>query len=62
MLIYLDDLAASVGLPPPDTDPAGRAIVIDILVGISRLLHGDWEVIRALARDERRTAEVFPTF
>ena len=62
VLIHLDDLAASVGLPPPDTDPAGRAIVIEILVGISRLLHGDWEVIRALARDERRTAEVFPTF
>jgi hypothetical protein len=60
VLVHLDDLAASVGLPPPATDPAGRAIVIDILVDIARMLHGDWEVIRALSRDERRSLPVFP--
>jgi uncharacterized protein (TIGR03083 family) len=60
VLIHLDDLAASVGVPTPATDPAGRAIVIDILVGIARNLYGDWEVIHALSRDERRTLDVFP--
>jgi hypothetical protein len=36
--------------------------VIEILLGIARMQHGDWEVLRALARDERRRADVFPVF
>lgn len=62
VLLHLDDLAVSVGVPRPDTDEAGRTIVIDVLIGIARMLHGDWEVLRALAREERRTAAVFPVF
>jgi Mycothiol maleylpyruvate isomerase N-terminal domain len=62
VLFHLDDLAVSVGLPCPATDEAGRTIVIDVLVGIARMVHGDWEVLRALARDERRSATVFPVF
>ena len=62
VLLHLDDLAASVGLPRPETDPAGPAIVVDILVGISCHLHGDWNVLHALARNERRTIDVFPVF
>ncbi len=62
VLFHLDDLAASVGLSPPDTSPEGRTIVIDILMGIARMLHGDWAVLHALARGERRTADVFPVF
>jgi hypothetical protein len=62
VLFHLDDLAASVGLPCPDTSIVGRSIVVDILVGIARMQHGDWEVLRALAREERRTERVFPVF
>jgi hypothetical protein len=62
VLLHLDDLAASVGLPCPDTSAASRTIVVDVLVGIARMQHGDWEVLRALAREERRTAHVFPVF
>jgi hypothetical protein len=62
VLLHLDDLAASVGLPCPDTSPAGRTIVVDVLMGIARMQHGDWEVLHALARDERRTVDVFPVF
>ncbi len=62
VLLHLDDLAASVGVACPDTDPEGRTIVIDILIGIARMVHGDWEVLHALARQERRTAVVLPVF
>ncbi len=62
VLFHLDDLAASIGVPCPKTSVEGRTIVVDILVGIARMRHGDWEVLRALAREERRTAAVFPVF
>jgi hypothetical protein len=62
VLFHLDDLAASIGVPCPETSVAGRTIVVDILLGIARTQHGDWEVLRALAREERRTADVFPVF
>jgi hypothetical protein len=62
VLYHLDDLAASVGLPCPETSVEGRTIVVDILLGIARDQHGDWEVLHALAREERRRATVFPLF
>jgi len=62
VLLHLDDLASSVGLPCPDTNPASRTIVVDVLIGVLRLRHGDWEVLRALAREERRASDVFPVF
>jgi hypothetical protein len=62
VLLHLDDVAASVGVARPDTDPAGPAIVIDILIGIARMQHGDWAMLHALARDERRAVDVFPVF
>ena len=62
VLFHLDDLAASIGVPCPETSVDGRTIVVDILLGIARDQHGDWEVLRALAREERRTADVFPVF
>jgi hypothetical protein len=62
VLFHLDDLAASVGVPCPETSVESRTIVIDILVGIARMQHGDWEVLHALAREERRAATVFPVF
>jgi hypothetical protein len=62
VLFHLDDLAASVGASPPDTSVEGRTIVIDTLVGIARMQHGDWAVLHALARNERRQVDVFPVF
>ncbi|MFN0029627.1 MAG: maleylpyruvate isomerase N-terminal domain-containing protein [Acidimicrobiales bacterium] len=60
VLFHLDDVAASVGLERPATDPAGPAIVIDILMGIARDRHGDWAVLHTLGRTERAAAGVFP--
>jgi hypothetical protein len=62
VLFHVDDLAASIGVPTPPTSVDARTTVVDILVGIARSQHGDWEVLRALAREERRTAAVFPVF
>ncbi len=63
VLMHVDDLAASVDVEMPETDPEGRAIVIDILMGIARHLNGDWAVLHALARSERSDADgVFPVF
>jgi len=63
VLLHLDDLAVSVGESRPETDPEGVAIVVDIIEGIARHLHGDWEVLYALARSERvGERPVFPVF
>jgi Mycothiol maleylpyruvate isomerase N-terminal domain len=62
VLLHVDDLAVSVGLPRPVTNTDGPAIVIEILIGIARMQHGDWALLHALARNERRTVEVFPVF
>jgi len=62
VLFHLDDVAASVGVPCPDTSVEGRTIVIDTVVGIARRQHGDWAVLHALARDERKEGDVFPVF
>ena len=37
VLFHLDDVAASVGVPCPDTSVEGRTIVIDTVVGIARM-------------------------
>jgi hypothetical protein len=62
VLFHLDDVAASVGVPCPETSVEGRTIVIDILIGIARRKDGDWAVLHALARAERRDVDVFPVF
>jgi hypothetical protein len=62
VLLHLDDVAVSVGLPRPETSADGPAIVIDILMGIARMKSGDWPVLHALARNERRAVDVFPVF
>ncbi len=63
VLMHLDDLAASVGEPTPDTDRAGIDTVIEIVMGIARHQKGDWAVVHALARSERPdAADVFPVF
>ncbi len=63
VLTHLDDLAASVGEERPPTDPESIGIVIGVLVGIAREVHGDWSVLHALSRWERLgDRAVFPVF
>jgi hypothetical protein len=62
VLLHLDDVAISVGQPRPETSEDGPAIVIDILISIARMQHGDWAMLHALARNERRAVDVFPVF
>ncbi len=64
VLTHLDDLTTSLGIERPETDPEGPAIVVDIITGIARALHGDWTMIHALSRAERVKAgtKVFPVF
>lgn len=62
VLMHLDDLAVSVDEPRPDTDPRGVQTVIDISLRIAQSVHGDWNVLYALARAERSTTTVFPVF
>ena len=63
VLTHIDDLAMSVDEERPPTDPDGISIVIDILTGIARQLHGDWAVLHALSRAERVIGPaVFPVF
>ena len=59
LVVHGDDLAASLGVPAdPPSGPAGVAVAT--LVAAARTTHGDGEVIRALARRERTSREVFP--
>ena len=60
VLLHLDDVAASIDLPRPETNPAGPAIIIDILLGIARDRHGDWAVLHTLGRAERAAVKTFP--
>ena len=63
VLLHLDDLSVSVGERRPETNPSGVAVVIDIVGGIARHIHGDWKVAYALARSERvGDPPVFPVF
>ena len=62
VLLHVDDLAASVGLSRPEINAEGSAIVIHVLTDIARMVHGDWAVLHALARNERRAIDVFPVF
>lgn len=63
VLLHLDDLAVSVEVARPETDPEGPAIVIEIVSGIARSLRGDWEVLYALTRSERASdPPIFPVF
>jgi hypothetical protein len=60
LVVHGDDLAASVGLELPPLSEATTGVAIDVMVDIARAGHGDLAILRALARRERSTAEVFP--
>ena len=56
LVVHIDDLAVSVGVPVPDLPPAATDLAIDALVNTAREKHGDLAVLRALARRERDEA------
>lgn len=53
LLVHTDDLAASVGLQPPEPPTAAADIAIAHLVAVARLRHGDRAALIALTRRER---------
>ena len=53
LLVHIDDLAVSVGLPTPEPAAAAAQVAVDTLVGVARIRHGDLAVLRALTRAER---------
>lgn len=53
LIVHSNDLAASVGVPPPGFDSAATGLAIDTLVEVARSRHGDTAVLLALARRER---------
>ncbi|WP_393060159.1 maleylpyruvate isomerase N-terminal domain-containing protein [Streptomyces sp. LN549] len=54
LTVHLEDLALSVGTPPPASG-AALSIAVDVLVAAARDRHGDQAVLHALARRERDT-------
>jgi hypothetical protein len=54
-VVHTDDLAVSLGVPPPDLNRAATGLVVGTLVEVARIRHGDAAVIRSLARRERDT-------
>lgn len=57
IVVHIDDLAHSVGLPTPDLPPAALEAAIRYLVDLARYRHGDLAVVRALTRRERDDVE-----
>ncbi len=53
LLVHADDLAASVGLPPPGPPPDSVSLAIEVLTEGARSIYGDLEVLRAFTRPER---------
>ena len=58
MTVHIDDLASSVGLPPPELPAEAYDVAIDTLVGVATLRHGHLAVLRALSRRERQGPEI----
>lgn len=54
LVLHSEDLALSVDLfDAPEVAPTVATVAIETLVDLARLRHGDWAVMRALARRER---------
>jgi hypothetical protein len=53
LVVHMDDLAVSVGLPTPPIVPGAAAMALTVLVSVARKTNSDLEVIRAMARAER---------
>ena len=53
LLVHADDLAASVGIPPPRPPRDSASLAIAVLTEGARSVYGDLEVLRAFTRPER---------
>ena len=53
LIVHMDDLAVSVGVPTPVITPAAGAMALTVLVSVARRMNTDLEVIRVMARAER---------
>ena len=62
LVVHTDDLAVSVGVDPPVPDREAGGLVIDAVVGMARIQHGDLVMLRALTRAERVEINPFPVF
>jgi hypothetical protein len=58
MVVHADDLAASVGLPPPTFEVDVIDSVIGLLAALAVRRHGQSSVVRTLARPQRAPAGV----
>jgi hypothetical protein len=58
LVVHVDDLAASTGLPRPSPDECAVAIAVEALVAMCRARAGDLDVLLALARPSRSSPEV----
>lgn len=53
LIVHMDDLAVSVGLPTPPLRPEAAAMALTVLTSVSRKVNSDLELIRVMARAER---------
>ena len=59
-VVHGDDLAASIGQETLELPAEAVTVAVGVLLDSARHGHGDRAVVRALARRERATGEVFP--
>jgi hypothetical protein len=53
LVVHMDDVAVSVGLPTPPIRPEAAAMALTVLTSLSRYANSDLELIRVMARSER---------
>ncbi|MDG9676950.1 maleylpyruvate isomerase N-terminal domain-containing protein [Micromonospora sp. DH14] len=58
LVVHIDDLAVSLGLPTPAMPPAATRAAITLLSSLAAWRHGSLNVIRALARQERAPTSI----
>lgn len=62
LVVHGDDLADSLGVPPPEFPPAITDVVLDCLVALASRRADPLSVIRAMTRTERGDPEVLRVF
>lgn len=58
LVVHVDDLAVSLGVPTPAMPDAANEATIDLLSRVAAWRHGALSVVRALARQERAPASI----
>ena len=53
LIVHMDDVAVSVGLPTPPIRPEAGAMALTVLLSVARKMNTDLEIIRVMARAER---------